>query len=291
MKTKLLFVLISVGLLAWTAHRFWPVSVKVDGENPFEITMPLKDKKRLEQFFVQACFSDAWGFTLMRSKPMSIGSTYYDFLSCSKSLSLKNIKTILQWKTWEKYQHHFNHSRFITLKITEPCCDSSLLRKNLLILIDKVKLEETVRQNLQDFEEVFQISIDPKTFAHEIQNRPHWIQIILIRDGLLGTVLGFGRDNSWAINQHGMRRMPWIYPNFFANPSSWFYQTIDTIKSIWGDCERDYDLSWLSAYVADVGSDETKKLMDRYAETKEGLLDFYQGKDVVEATLSLFNQI
>lgn len=80
--------------------------------------------------------------------------------------------------------------------------------------------------------------------------------------------------------------------NFFSNPRFWFYQALNTIKSLWPNFQRDSDFYCVSCpgFVADNESDETKELRKRYAETREKIFDYYNKKDMVEATLSLFNQ-
>lgn len=192
MKTKLFFALCSLGLFGWLVHEQRPVTVKVGGlsANYFEIIMPLKDRKRLE-YFLSRNLSGGGIYTLMGSKPMSLVDGYHNLSRDRVSWSFKNIKMILASNAWDKYRHYFKDSRFTMLKLTE-------YKANQFILIDKVMLEETIRQNVQDFENILQIPIDPKALVEEIQNKPQTLYPILNHDGLLGTVLGFGRDNAWA---------------------------------------------------------------------------------------------
>lgn len=287
------------------------MTVHVQGatiEETFTIRMPSKDKKRLEYFFRDVCFLHEWAYTLVGSKPMSIHQyrkpwaaiQYFirhtelkDMLlecfwpPCFQNICLycnpEQLKIKLGWETLNKYIHYFPNSRFVLYE-----SDSFNNEIVGLRLIDKKKLIQVVKKNIGDFNEVLQSqAIEPE----ELFDSGALLLFLkgLTHDGFLGTLLGFGRDNAWLYYKYREMDLPKS-----SMTSPWPDEEIENLEQL---SQKDitfqpWDLSDLfyPRFACVPDSEETRQLKQTYKEEREKIVKYYEGKDVVEATLSLFNQ-
>lgn len=310
MKKFILWSLIAV-IFIWNGLQYRPVTVHIRGataDDDFSIRMPLKDKKRLDYFFRDVCFLNAWAYTLIGSKPMSVHQyrkpwatvqyfihhpeLKYFLLNCFWPPNFREIclffnpqqlKVKLGWKTLNKYISCFPNSRFVLY--TNNSADNEIV---VLIVADKKKLFKSVMNHLEDFQIVLHNEgINPEELIDE--EKLHRFLIGVNTDGLIGTILGFGRDNSWLFEK--ARKL---------NTEEW------PLASSWEELEeahleqlnekdrsfKPWDISDLfyPPFACDPNSEETKELKQTYREEREKIIKYYEGKDVVEATLSLLNQ-
>lgn len=308
---KIFCWLLGALIFVWGGVQYWPVTVYISGSVPEEditIRMPLKDKNRLDYFFRDVCFLNAWAYTLMGSKPMSIHQYTKPWAAARYLITHPEIKDILLecfwppnfheicyflnpeqlriklgWDTLNKYIKKIPSSRFALCtycsKGKETVC---------LALIDKIKLVKTVERHLEDFQVVMQGQeihledlLDDKKLYRFIKNLSH--------DGLIGTVLGFGRQNAWLFHKyHGMD--PQVRPMV----SMWFEEQDEQLQQLNQKIIsfQPWDLNDLfyPPFACDPQSEETKQLKQTYHEEREKIVKYYEGKDVVEASLSLFNR-
>lgn len=310
MKKFVLWPLIAL-ILIWSALQYRPVTLHIRGtraEDDLFIRMPLKDKKRLDYFFRDVCFLNAWAYTLMGSKPMSIHQyrkpwaavRYFiqhpelkhfilncfwppNFREICLFFNPQQLKIKLGWETLNKYISYFPNSRFVLYSTHSQ-------NKEIvgLILTDKTKLLKTINTYIEDFQTVLENErINPKELVDE--EKLFRFLMSIKTDDLIGTLLGFGRENSRLFEK--ARKL---------DPQEW------PLVSAWAEYEDDYldmlnqkdrsfkpwDISELfyPPFACDPNSEETKKLKQTYLEEREKIVNYYKGKDVVEATLSLFNQ-
>lgn len=94
-----------------------------------------------------------------------------------------------------------------------------------------------------------------------------------MHDGLLGTLLGYGRDNSWLFWQQTRK------------------QGI-CLDTVWEDSE--YTYKWRDEtpfpppqFVGDRSSEESKQLKQGYLQARKEILDLYEKGDFLETTLGL----
>lgn len=308
---KILILLLTVTILIWGALEYWPVTVHIHGataSEDFSIRMPLKDKKHLDYYFRDVCFLNAWAYTLAGSKPMSIHQyknpwaavQYFIYhpelkdmlLNCFWPPSFREIcfffypqqlRIKLGWETLNKYLSYFPNSRFALY--TYPSNDHETV---CLTIIDKKKFIKTIARYPDDFQRILR---EQGTEAEELLDDKNLYQFVkrLDHDGLIGTVLGFGRDNAWLFRKY--REM---------EGEEW------PLRSPWEELE-DVHLEWLNKrdrsfspwdisdlfyppFACDLNSEETKQLKQTYKREREQIVKYYEGKDVVEATLSLLNQ-
>lgn len=265
--------------------------------------MPSKDKKRLEWFFRNACFFNAWAYTLVGSKPISTHQYTKPWVAFRKVLKYaiavfpdyawppnfreicyflnpEQLKIKVGWETLNKYMDYFPNSRFSLFTYRDH---SEIVG---LVLIDKMKLIRIVKQNLADFQEILQMEgITPEELSNN--ETLHLFLRSLNNDGLLGTLLGFGRDNARLYQKYrnmDLQKRPMVamWP---GENDAWLERMNEKNLSFqsWQVSDLFYPL-----FVCDPQSEETEQLKQTYREEREKIMKYYEGKGVVEATLSLF---
>jgi len=290
--------------------QYWPVTVHISGSAPekdLSIRMPFKDKKRLDYFFREVCFLQTWAYTLLGSKPMSTHQ-YRKPWAAVRSLThhphLKDIllgcfwpprfqeirylftpeqlKIKLGWNTLNKYIHNFPNSRFV---LHTYCFEDTEVV--VFALIDKIKFIKMIKHHREDFQGALQIqAIEPDALLDN-ENLYQFIKN-LTHEGLIGTVLGFGRDNAWLFHKYHHKM------DSKDNPmvSMWLDEEGVNLEQLnkktlsfepWGLSDLFYPRC-----ACDPQLEETKQLKRTYQEEREKIIHYYEGKDVVEATLSLF---
>ncbi|MCB1107825.1 MAG: hypothetical protein KDK76_07000 [Chlamydiia bacterium] len=106
-------------------------------------------------------------------------------------------------------------------------------------------------------------------------------------EGLIGTLLGYGRGNAWLFYERSQGKK--VHLSSAWKQSLENYTVIGMIKNYLSS-ERRNDLSahlLYPSFVADLDSEETQALKKEYQESRQRILDHYQGKDFLETTLSL----
>jgi len=287
----------ALGLSSWWFVQESIVEVKISSSAQTSfIRMPNKDKKRLTHLFYQILVRDDGAYTLLGSKPMSLGAVIKPF-SISRgwnvflaSIHPSNRRVYQGLKVWEKYAPMLKKSPFIIRAEINPYWPEPH-DAICILLIDRNKFSETIDLHRKDFEEVLQIkSINAGLLLQEASKSPLLKTILKGHDGLIGTLLGYGRNNAWLYEQrkHGQRIPmssscePIIY-SFFSNRPKFAWEYFGLIES---------DLSLVlgyPAFLADPSSVETIELKKSFLETRQKILEYYEGKDFLEATLSLFN--
>lgn len=299
--------ILSSTFLIWLLYQHWPVKVQVHSpEKEFEIKMPRKDKKRLDFFFREVCFICPWSYTIAGSKPVSFHQYKKPFEAIKHVLFHDELKSILlacfwppdiheicflfnptQWRTklgWEslkKYHEYFPESRFALFESVHG--DTVVLT-----IVNKTRLIEVVNQHRPDFQKNLEdLCITPEDL---IENDK--IQLFLegfLTNGQIGTLLGYGRDNAHLFELYEKTN-----PSQRPMASMWFEEEDEWIERI-----NDKDTSFQPWEISDIfyppfacdpNSKETRQLKETYREEREKIIKCYEGKDIVEVTLSLLSR-
>lgn len=297
-------------ILIWEVAQNWPTTVYVSGCPPaesFSIRMTKKDKKRLDYFFRDVCFLNTWAYTLLGSKPISINhytkpliafcrasnfiaADFYrsPFLPSFHELCyiLNPVQLKIKWglKTLEKYIHLFPNSRFALLSGESTHKDSVWFA-----LVNKSRLSDIINLHLDEFQGIFrELNMTPdelyangnlKLFLDSLHD-----------DRLIGIVLGYGRNNSAQYQKfREINAQEWPMVSMWADEDKQHEEKIYEKNLSF----QPWDLSDLFyPYCAcDPKSEETNQLKQTYRGEREKIVKYYEKKDVVEATLSLFNQL
>lgn len=247
------------------------------------LILPVKDKKKLAGLMQKLFAEDSFAYTILGSKPVS-WATYLNPLPLSDwtrfydSFSEHNRTARSGWKTWEKYQHLFPSA---PLWVERPKCHPGWIS---ILIINKEQFNIVVNKYKRDFQEVLcREIVDGFQLINESKTRSLMNEVLEGHQGLIGIVLGYGRDNSWQFLEGCKNRTPigWVW----REEDSYF---ID--KSIESDISlTDYYLSRYScpSFAGNPNSEESLALKTEYILTKQKVVDYYKNKDFLEATLSL----
>ena len=259
--------------------EFWQRSEKnilVQDGNGKAISFRLsrREARRLELFFRELLIKDPFAYTLAGSKPTSFGGFRKPL---PPFFTIQSSPMYQGWKIWEKYRSTFENPRFAFWIEENPWVKNDLL----VILADQNHCDRMIRQHRSDFEQVLVKS--PNDFSELKNSQPFFQNALRNHDALMGILLGFGRENSWNYFNQKKQKFIWGKKKVFEM----IYRL--KIRSLWFRTPQVRDML-LPFFMGDPHSSESKELKKTYAATREKLIEYYEGKDFLEATLSLFMQ-
>lgn len=234
-----------------------------------------QEKIYLKKFFKTLFFSSSFGYTIFGEKPMSIEVITLDpYLPKIEDLEYADIEYFTNfynlhrgWRIWK------NHFEKIPLKgfslISYP---STIGSKHLEIsIINHQKFLEVVSEHL----DVFQIIINKKLEPNEIlgkyiKGEGEIFQIIQNHHGLLGILLGYGKDNAWQfLNDAPL--------GDFVDLKSLNFENMDEIL--------------LPSFKVIENTSETKLLRESYFQQREKINKIYQSDLFLETVLEKLHNI
>lgn len=274
-----------IAILLWQYSQSRTISLQyLDQQGTTHtLTLPVKDRKRLAGLMQKLFAEDSFAYTILGSKPVS-WETYQNPLPLSNwtrfydSFSEHNRIIRSGWKTWEKYRHLFP-SAHLWVESSE-CHPGSIS----ILIVNEDQFNDVVNKNKRDFQEVLcREIVDGFQLIREAKNRSLMNEVLEGHQGLLGIVLGYGRDNSWKFLEGCNNRTPigWVWGE---EDDSCVEESIASDITL-----TEYYLSLYScpSFAGDSNSEESLALKTEYLLTKQRVMDYYKDKDFLEATLSL----
>lgn len=238
-----------------------------------ELRIPQKDRKQLLKFMQILFAEDSFAYTVLGNKPISWStfdvSTYNLFFSRYSRTLRKGCQI------WEKYQSLFPVQMYREYSLAYPNSGS-------ILIINQEQVDRVVSLYKEDFETILGIQVDNgNQLIRHAQGCSLMYDLLKGHQGLIGTLLGYGRDNAWdfqkAYTTHGMTTCVW---DNYA-----FEEPLDENLS-----EIEYSLYHYSypSFAGNPLSSESIHLKNEYLLTRRKILDYYSSKgDFLEATLSL----
>ena len=250
-------------------------------------TMSSREIKYLKYAINHSLSYSPFAYTLFGEKPMSfdgylestfIESTYKN--QKNKRAALKEHRKLQKgWEVWEKYSHLFPSKNYILKKHENP--SMSLFVD--IILINKKAFVEIVETYRADFEKVLGKNFNGQEILIDFeQGQGVLLEKILAHDGLLGTVLGFGRNNAW--NFHRRTELKKLTQINTSLEQELAYLT-KKLKPFNDELKFLPRFMYLPFFVADIESEETKKLKEKYIEDKKKTWKIYKKFNFLEAIL------
>jgi hypothetical protein len=293
---KKYFLLALLLLLFWNFYENQNVEIRVvssRGET-VKYAMPRKDKRKIESFFYFMFIEGEGAYTLFGAKPMTVNayltplatSDWMDFIS---SLFPCNLKTHQGWQTWQQYQHQFPMVKFAMWE-EKNTFRSEPNQSKMIILVHKQKLQETINDFHEDFQAVLgEQELTSEVLLQRAKNATFLEDVLHSHQGLIGTIFGFGRDNAWLFEEKKQGKVvPLSYVWRENQEIQKFYETRSCIRWTYLGIPSN-DVSCLSypGFLADLNSIETQNIQKKIIQTRSEIINFYKGKDLVEATLSI----
>lgn len=245
--------------------------------------IPNKDRVSIAYFFRHAIFWDTYGYVLLGDKPCAI--TNYKKITCNpftwlEYLSPHNLKMKKGWETWKKYEHLFPHPKFDFLED-----DSYLTSAHFIILIHREAFRKKIQAHLNDFQNVLEIENEGE-ILDKAMTQPLLNQVLRNHDGLIGTLLGYGRNNAWSYHEKSKQLNSFLnkedqlqMKQFCSQQGFWSFFT--------GTYCRDLYHLALPGFAANLNDPETEHLRRVYSNNRDQIIARYQDGDFLETTLTL----
>ncbi len=254
----------------------------------FFLQITRKEKNQLDYLFKKLVLLDSASYTILGNKPLSLGAYIIPFarsnfyLFC-QSLTPRNLKTYFSWKTWKKYEHHFQNPNYMIWSEENPWVEGVIL----ILTVNKENFSQVVNQHIQLFQTTLkQENVSAKDLLFKGSQGTLLSKELQSHEGLLGIVLGYGEQNAWLYFERSQGDNISLLP-------VWNLEEEQIASGSMGGFPYFPNNKNLSQYllypmfVAKKNSCESQALREEYRQTRGEILDYYQNKDFLEATLSL----
>lgn len=238
--------------------------------------IPLSERQQLETFLRQVIFESSFGFVLFGEKPMAledfleIDDIPQNFISNYYGLDyeIKLFNLRLGIDVWKKYRHLFPSKKYhLAIERRED--------GTTVYLINQTAFARTFEKHKQDFVNVLGDDFTLEKLIECITSEKYKVIEKLKRNAaLLGTLLGYGRNNSWLYHDWlKLRKIKIVRPlspfSKIPNPDL----SIPVVPPGFG---------------CNPTSEETKELRRQYKKTRQRIYKAYQKGDFLEITLQKF---
>lgn len=243
------------------------------------------DGERISYFFRHAIFWDAYGYVLLGKKPCAITSykqITWNPLTWIEYFSPHNLKMRKGWITWKKYEHLFSHPRFLFLEE-----DSNFTSAHFIILVHKDIFLKKFNEYRDDFHDLLGID-EGEEFLFRAVRQPFLSQVLKNHDGLIGTMLGYGRNNAWAFYQQSDQLTLFLNENEQLQMKQ-FCKSQPFWKFFMGTYSREFCHLTVPGFHAIPNTPETRYLREIYSECRDKIVDCYSETDFLTKTLELLS--
>ncbi len=197
-----------------------------------------------------------------------------------------NLRFWLGWRAWKKYEKYFPHPGFSILK------ESKKKGGSLLVFINNEEFKKTISSCKNDFEEILQRPIEPDQILSEAKFQPLFSGVLQNNDFLIGILLGFGRENSWCYHSnHQLSENAKPMISFVDPEESERFSKYVAFHGIWGFASgslfRDFSKMQLPGFTVDPNDLETIELRRNYSVDRCRIIEYYDRKNFLDATLML----
>ena len=283
-------ILIGVGYWQWDNTRMVHLRITPASSPAFTLKMPKRDKKRMEYLFRSFLLDDHAIYTLLGSKPMSLGAyrrpfASSDFLDVYHTFLPDNLRMYWSWKTWLKYQHLFVNPKFALWAEQSPWIPEG----DVILLVNKPKANSIIKNYAQDFYSVLKKNdLCIEDLLKSMNTKPLLVEGLRGHEALIGTLLGYGRENAWLFHRRSQGEI--IFLSGFRDEGEGFKKVSEWGSFFGRNLSNDISVELFSpSFVADRNSKETQDLKKSYSLMKKKILEVYEGKDFLETTLSLLH--
>ena len=313
---------ISVFFIVFCSLLFFYTIISFNKTNNSNIYYKLNnsEKKSLD-FFFRATFDDNFGYVLFGNKPMALCG--YNKIHISENHKIKPIYKIAKsiyeayypynrkikkgWDIWRKHQRFFSSEDFIIKSEPNPWNNDY----EFIILINKSLFFNTIDQHKDDFYNVLGKSFDAHKLWNQCKSGKNLLMDLLKgHNGLIGTLLGYGRDNAWNYHERDLLFKKTFPPDskeeiiknkckiveysnilkIFCSEDMEILDDFFYTTNPFEDRRSEYiaqlpQLLRLPQFVANPDSEETKCLKEIYTQNRKDIIELYENKDFLKITL------
>jgi hypothetical protein len=260
-------------------------------------SIPKEERQSLEFFFRSAVAFDSFGYCLFGDKPLSVlvysesaPKGDYPLPSCDSRFSYYHPfnKRIKQgWEIWEKNNRKFHFENYALIKC-KNFVDNNF---SAVVLINKKAVLQIIDANLNDFKSILGEHVTAKWLLEEIlKSKDVFSCVLKNHQGLIGTLLGYGRNNAWAFHirheaQQVSRKKGLIRMLDNAPEQKKWKALNKRLKSFTRGQRFNPLFMNLPVFAADLDSMETQILRIKYEQNYQTILHRYKEGDFLEITL------
>jgi hypothetical protein len=279
-------------------------------------TIPLEDKKALEEFFELLVKDNDYAYTLFGSKPVSIA----DYNSWNPT-SFETLIFERGWASWCKYSYLFPSQNFVLRRLNLGSKYGINYRE--ILVINKQAVLNTLRTHLQLIQEHLQVDFTAEMLLSKLLEDDQLLTKLTQRGDMLGILLGYGKTNAINFekrlslslyiheatlpplkeNLEGLNPLSLLFVKGYArskfvpssaSPSldlSFLIQELNKITEIDAAFElekSDYPLDKIQTPIfnAVLEDEETKQLYKDYSAMRNKIEEAYKDKPIFEVTIN-----
>ena len=258
------------------------------------------------EYFLRSEFSYL-GYSLFGNKPMAVLG-FYDPIAkinnCHEMLAhiycvfdQSNLSNYRGWELWKKHQKLFPMERYAFIE------SKNFIENNYkaIIFINKKAFLKTVGEHLNDFKEVLGSHATPEWLLDAVlKSNNVFGDVFKHHQGLIGTVLGYGRQNAWLFHQREeLSSLSGRVSPLLKRPSRFVEKLSKPLsQEKWDDLNQKLEgfddrgilgfnplLMRLPSFAADLNSKETKQLKIEYEQQYREILHRYQKGSFLKITI------
>ncbi len=253
--------------------------------------LSLEDRRYLTIFLRSILFADSFAYLLFGSKSVAITNfdKFFPFAFSRHFAAKSDFDINKGLEVFRKNEHLFSSENIIV------CFDEDAELIDLL-MINKKNLLRTLEEHIEDFRQVLGPGTTTKSLFTQITTTSgiyDLLKIIDHHDALFGILLGYGRDNAWLFNEKSTisEKLNEFRPPL-KRDSSLEKKLAEIVQKTtpFNDVPREWKYVLqcpripLPQFMADLNSQETKMLKERYNKEREGLYKIFARQGLVEAT-------
>ncbi len=173
--------------------------------------IPERDRKSLEWFFYY--LNGDFSYVLFGNKPMAtccfldtkstsgVQPFRYSWIYFLDPLHIDNLRLRKGWETWEKYKDLFPSNTFVMTIRKYPYTPQYDWVE--IVMIHKEHFLQKIRDHIEDFRTILGDQITAEEILQRCQQE-NIHEVLHHHAGLLGTLLGYGRNNAWLFHQFSL---------------------------------------------------------------------------------------
>jgi hypothetical protein len=261
---------------------------QLNGSRHVEINAPTgafvvskKEKNHLEYFFRNLIIYDCGGYTLLGDKPVTFDYMIkpifkWDIYYLWNAFLPSNLRKHNAWETFQKYQQFICGDNILIWVESSPW-NSNV---QFIMMANKKEISRIIDENKQDFQSFV---------LEDVKIKPLFKEILHSDEGLIGTVLGYGRDNSMLFREN---RALLSKRGIFSDEMDRLFENKKAILNFtfgWPEVPMDEILLY-PMFKVKMDSEETEILRSKYLKIRNEILEHYREKDFLEATLQLLSK-
>ncbi|MBM3191999.1 MAG: hypothetical protein FJZ63_05045 [Chlamydiae bacterium] len=208
-----------------------------------------------------------------------------------------NLRIYRGWEFWQKHQHLFPSQNYAFVKV-KNFVDNDYAA---ILFVNKKAFLKIVSKYITDFKNILGADVTPQLLLEKVLHGDDVFgDVLKHHQGLIGTLLGFGRDNAWLFHEREEISYYKGNPSPLLGESSYVFkklpsQTSQEVLSAFNRRLQSFDdrsslhfhplLMRLPSFAADPATIETKQLKINYQQQYHQIVQRYKEGDFLEITL------